>query len=63
MTKNVRIENADEGPAQLTVVMEMQNTDGTWEELPGTYQVLGYPTAMMSMNVWHGTRIVIKELE
>jgi len=58
MTKNVRIENADN--SKYKVVVE------TWEVRDGAYQlvdtkVLNNPTDMLNIAIWTNRYLVIKE--
>jgi hypothetical protein len=62
MTKQVRIENADNSPYKIKVFIERKDTNGEWIRDSSVHN-LDYPTNMLSDFIHDGKRLVIEETE
>ena len=60
MTKQVRIENADNSNWPVRVTIEHKSADGSWVAQPGSVQ-LDSPTKMTEQYLTSTRRIVIEE--
>jgi len=61
MTKAVRIENADSGVTfNLEVETWDRGRDGAPDSLVKT-ELLNYPTAMATINIWSDRYLIVKE--
>jgi hypothetical protein len=60
MTKNVRVENADNSNHPVRVQAQEKNAQGEWVDV-GAPQQLDIPTAMTTATIWGNHRIVIEE--
>lgn len=61
MTKQVRIENADTAPYQVSVQTQDKDASGEWQNT-GQPQLLQYPTAMAQVHLTSTRRFIVEEI-
>lgn len=59
MTKNVRIENADNSAYKVRVTIQTQDSNGEWQD--GKVVYLDYPTFMTTEYIYDKQRLIIEE--
>lgn len=62
MTKAIRIENADNSNHKVRVTSQTKNADGEWVDSGDSVQI-DHPTAMTTLTVWKGRRLIVEEVE
>lgn len=61
MTKHVRIENADTSDHKVKVFIEERSNTGEWIRGEQEPMPLSYPTAMTTLMIHSGRRLVVEE--